>query len=409
MANIPSSDERAGLRPGVLYLDLEGGLGGSSRSLFYLVRAFETAFAEGAPVRALVIGRAAKLEDEYRALGVPHQTIPEIASFRPAERKNLIAYALYRWEMRRFEALAEQIGAAAHAHGVALLHVNHESLAFFGLRLSRVLGLPWVCHVRAQLNPGYFARRVYRMINARAAHIIFIAEPNRQHFAALVGSGFKVEKSSVIHNIAPPVDRTSPPHPAFLESNARLRVLSLSNFSPNRGVDRVVEVAAVLVKRGVRDIVFFLCGRLANRRRMPLARNRYLERIHERVKTEGLQEMVYFPGHIDRPMAALSASNVLIKLTRQANPWGRDIIEAMQAGVPVISLGVESPFLKDGISGFLDRDYDPERIADHLLRLRDDSELREKLGTAGRVGAEKLFDGAARAREVVDIYQRILG
>jgi glycosyltransferase involved in cell wall biosynthesis len=404
----PGAKQAPRSAPGVLYLDLEGGLGGSSRSLFYLVRAFETGFTNGAPVRPLVIGRAPKLEAEYRALGVPHQTIPEMPTFRPAERKNLIAYAFYLWEMRRFTALATQLGEAARRHEVAILHVNHESLALFGQRLARTLGLPWICHVRAQLRPGRFARFVYRTINDHAAHIIFIAEPNRQHFASLVGPRFAAEKTSVIHNIAPPPDRATPPHPAFLESGAALRVLSLSNFSPNRGVDRLIDVAAVLAGRGAGDITFYLCGRLANRRRLPFARNRYLERMQERVRAEGLQSMVHFPGHIDRPMAALNASHVLIKLTRQANPWGRDIIEAMQAGVPVISLGASSPFIEDGLNGFLDRDYEPERIADHLLRLRDDPNLREKLGAAGRERAQVLFDGPARARDVLALYKRVL-
>ena len=291
---------------------------------------------------------------------------------------------------------------------IRLVHVNHESLALVGGEIARRLGLPWVCHVRTLLIPGYFARKVYRAIARDAAHVIFITERNRDHFRELAGSDYAAEKISTVYNISPPVLHDLAPLPELSEPKDALRILSLTNFSPNRGVDRVVDVAELLHRRGRGDIVFFLCGRLANTRRLPFARNSYLENMMARVAAGGLSHTVRFPGHVTRPDRALISSHGLIKLTREANPWGRDIIEAMSAGRGVVTLGDYQTFIEDGVNGFMDVKFDVERIADHLVHLRDEPGLLERFENANRKKAARLFDGATAARKLTDIYDCLL-
>ncbi|MDP6352259.1 MAG: glycosyltransferase family 4 protein [Alphaproteobacteria bacterium] len=391
--------------PRVLCLDLEGGWGGSSRSLYYLIRSRVPEWWQ--PV--IVTRRPGPIAGRYKTLAVAQLCIPEMPAFRPSERNNPVAFALFLWGLRHLPAIMRRLRALVAEHRIELIHVNHESLALCGLIAARRLGLPWVCHVRTQLIPGIFARLVYRLINRHAAGIVFIAEPNRAHFARLVGRAFDGAKTCVIHNPAPAIDPDSTPLPALSEPAEALRVLSLTNFSPNRGVDRIVEVAAMLKRRGRDDVVFFLCGALANTRRLPGARNRYLEDMQRRVEAEGLAATVRFPGHVDEPERAVLACHALIKLTRQSNPWGRDIIEAMTAGLPVITLGAFQGFVEDGVNGFIDRDYDPARIADHLIRLRDAPDLRRRISHANRDKARSLFDGRACASRMAAVYAKVIG
>jgi hypothetical protein len=57
----------------------------------------------------------------------------------------------------------------------------------------------------------------------------------------------------------------------------------------------------------------------------------------------------------------------------------------------------------------MDREFDAERIADHLMRLSDEPGLADRFSRANRQKAAALFDGAARAAEVSAIYDRVLG
>lgn len=389
---------------GILYLDLEGGWGGSSRSMFHLIE-----YIDRMRFRPFAVTRRdGPIAQRYASLGVPHINLPTLPSFRPAERKNAVAYAIYRWDSRKLTSITAQLQQIKEREGIRLIHVNHESLALTGRHLARRLGLPWVCHVRTQLIPGRFAKWVYGVIARDAAHVIFISERNLEHFQALSAVPLNRDRASVVYNIAPPIPENLEPLPEISEPASSLRMVSLTNFSPNRGVDRVVDVAQVLARRGRTDIVFFLCGRLANTRRLPFARNRYLESIERRVAESGLAKTVRFPGHVSRPDRALVASQGLIKLSRVASPWGRDILEAMSAGRAVVTLGDFQGIVEDGVNGFIDRDFNAEAIADHLVRLRDEPALRQRIAQANREKAARLFDGKSRGREVAEIYERVL-
>ena len=356
-----------------------------------------------------VTRRDGPISERYDRIGVPHLTLPEIPSFRPAERKNALAYLIYLWGCRKLDGVMARLQNIKARENIRLVHVNHESLALVGREIARRLALPWVCHVRTQLIPGYFARKTYGVIARDAAHVIFITERNREHFSELAGADYAAEKTSTIYNISPPVPQDLAPLPELSEPADALRVLSLTNFSPNRGVDRIVDVAEILHRRGRDDIVFFLCGRLANTRRLPFARNRYLENMLARISASGLGETVRFPGHVTPPDRALIATDCLIKLTRESNPWGRDIIEAMSAGRGVVTLGEYQTFIEDGVNGFMDLEFDAERVADHLVKLRDTPELADNFARANRQKASQLFDGQARACDVAAIYQQVLG
>jgi glycosyltransferase involved in cell wall biosynthesis len=384
-----------------LCLDLEGGVGGSSRSLFHTIEA-----RDPAAWTPLVVTRIdGAIAERYGAIGVEHMCLPALPSFRPSERKNALAFAMWLWGWRRWRRIFREVCAFAGRGGATLVHVNHESLALSGALIAARLRLPWTCHVRTQLIPGRFARFVCRKINRHAAHIVFITEPNRRHFSALVGDEFSKDKTCVVHNPAPKdPDRVEPLADLGRPEHA-LRVVSLSSFSPNRGVDRIVDVALALRRRGRTDIVFYLCGRLANKRLLPILSNTYLDDIRKRVVAAGLEDMVLFPGYVSEPERALAACHVLIKLTRQANPWGRDIIEAMAAARPVVTLGEFEDFVSHEETGFIRRDFDADRIATDLERLADDSGLRARMGAAAAARAAALFDRHRIAAEMTAVFR----
>ena len=95
-------------------------------------------------------------------------------------------------------------------------------------------------------------------------------------------------------------------------------------------------------------------------------------------------------------------------MTRQSNPWGRDIIEALAAGVPILTLGVFTEFVEDGVNGYITKNYNVENIVDSLLNLSKSSELCEKISEANRLKAKVLFNGEERAKDILAVYTNIL-
>ncbi len=388
---------------GLLYLDNDGGWGGSARSLGYLLESLDrTKFA---PV--VVSRKAGPIAERCERLDIPFHQIGAIPTFRPADRKNFIAYGLYLSRRIRWGRHRSKLDRIVRGNRIKIIHVNHESLALSGMALANRHGLPWVQHLRTQLRPGYFSRWLCRRINRGAAALVCIAEPVRDHVADLVGLGLNNKKVHVVNNTAPRISGIDP-LPELLEPPNRFRVLSLANFSPNRGIDRVVDVAAELKARGETGFAFYLCGRPANRHALTGRVAPYYDTVIERVRMLGLQGMVFFPGHTSEPERALAACDCLIKLTRQSNPWGRDIMEALAAGIPVITIGVFQGFVEDGVNGFVDETFDVAQIADHLCALAGDPERRMAIATENRAKARRMFDGSARARDIEAIYEQIL-
>jgi glycosyltransferase involved in cell wall biosynthesis len=77
-------------------------------------------------------------------------------------------------------------------------------------------------------------------------------------------------------------------------------------------------------------------------------------------------------------------------------------LEAQSCGVPVVATRVAAvaEAVEDGVTGLLVAPERPEALADAILRLVEDVELRAQMGAAGREAATQRFD----ADQVTDVY-----
>ncbi|MBW1716683.1 MAG: glycosyltransferase family 4 protein [Deltaproteobacteria bacterium] len=394
-----------GSSKGILFLDVEGGFGGSSRSLYYFIQNMN--MERFSPV--VIVRKMGPVVDKYKALGVPCFVLRNMPKFRPGRRKRPVSFGIFLFQVLRLYRVLPRIKEIIHRYHIKLVHVNHESLGLVGFIISKCFNVPWTCHIRTLLVPGFFARFVYRTINKYAKRIVFITDQNMVHFAALVGRSFDMRKMSVVYNVCPEFDEGVSPLPLLNNIRDRFKVLSLSNFSYNRGIDRIIEVAEELKKKGRRDFSFFLFGHSANRSLIHGRKGSYTDEMIRKVKEKELEEMVFFPGHTHEPERALAGADALIKLTREANPWGRDIIEGLMAGCPIITLGAYQGFVEHGVNGYIELEYDPARIADYLVQIRDNKGLADRIRISNREKARRLFDGKINAMKLEAVFNRLLG
>ena len=270
--------------------------------------------------------------------------------------------------------------------------------------------MPCVCHIRTQLTPTLSARLVNRLIARFATAIVPISEPAAEHFAALANRPAASAKMTTIYNPAPDLPDLVRPLPELATPDDRFRILILSNISHNRGIDRVVDVTLALERMNRRDFVFHVCGGLAHTRLMPGTQNTYLDDILARVREHELGDRIRFHGYVAEPLRALASCHALLRLTRlRPSPWGRDIIEAMMVGLPIVTVGTFQGYVEDGRNGFVDATFDADQSAAHLIRLCDDGMLRSAMSEANRKKARAMFDAANRAADVAALYRRIIG
>jgi glycosyltransferase involved in cell wall biosynthesis len=111
----------------------------------------------------------------------------------------------------------------------------------------------------------------------------------------------------------------------------------------------------------------------------------------------GIGNRVRFVG--ERPGVAkiLAAADVFCQPNVEPEPFGIAFIEALHAGLPVVASASGGTLeIIDSSCGILVPAGRPDAVADALRRLRNNSELRIRLGAAGQARARQLTDPAVQ-------------
>lgn len=392
----------AGMMQRILCIDIEGGYGGSSRSLYESLHHMDRT---GLDIEVWC-AKVGPIQQRYAALGISTRVVPGLPRFSALPRlsRNLLALAMYARAWLSSGGLRRALREAAQRFDV--IHLNHESLHGLGVWLrggSRRAVI--TMHVRTILPPGPVARWQSRRMARGSDAMVFITENEQAAFQSQA-DGHVPTPGRVIYNIAMPFP-AAVPHPA-IPRDGRLVIACLSNFAWVRGIDRLIDIARALNRRGRNDILIVQAGQIALPRSLhgvlgDVARSGgtlrdYAERM-------GVADRMLFLGHVSDPEAVLAASDLLAKPTREANPWGRDIIEALAAGRPVLTVGSYDRFVENGVTGILQREFDDESLADDIVALADDRPAIARMGREAVRRVASLCDGPARAADLRSFWQ----
>ncbi len=388
----------------VLCLDIEGGHGGSSRSLFESVRHLDRSRVEV----EVWCRRPGWVVEGYTDLGVPCRVFPELpkVSSLPRLTRNLFVHTLAARDFRRHRRKLIEASAEIDAR-FDLVHFNHEAFYLLAAWLKRRITCALTMHLRTRLYGNRFSRRQYRIIARTMDHLVFITENEqetlRRHGAEAPGT--------VIYNIAPPPGEDVTPHP-MVADDGRFKIASLSNYGYNRGTDRLVDLAEALVRAGRRDFLFVVAGDMTLPRSLPGELGRIARQggtLADYAAARGVGDMFLFLGHVDEPDRVLAAGRVLAKPTRLDDPWARDILEALAMGRPVMSVGTYDRFVATGRTGLLQPGFDPDEAAAFFIRLAGDDDLTARMGEAARQCIRRYCHGPERAADLLAVWEKAAG
>lgn len=350
--------------------------------------------------------RPSALVQQYQALGIPCRIVPEIPLFRAQARLGYTIRTLVvaMGELRRRRPVLETL-----AHEIAtrfdVVHFNFESLWLFARWLRRRVAVPFVMHMRNRPMPSPWARWQSRYLPRLFARFVFITDNERREFIELGGSATKGE---VVFNPGPPVDAKER---ALPDASAPLVAALIGNAGYTRGIDRAVDIAAVLAARGSRDGVRFIVagdchtspsdpGMLGEIGRAGGTIADYAERL-------GVRDCIDFLGHVSNVDGVLARSDIVVRLDRRNAPWGRDVIEALAAGLPVMATGTWGGFVRDGVDGWLIGEFDAARCADLLMAAAADRAQLRAMGESARRHVLDVCDPVARGNDLARIWRAV--
>lgn len=367
----------------VLYVSVQGVLGGSERVVLDLLR-----FHDRARIRPLlVVLRPGPLADEARALGVPCW-VHHSGRFRNA-RETLRTVRFLRSIVRR-----EGVDIV---HGVMALGHLYGFLAAWGTG-ARVV---WFQHDNPH-RPSFLARLAAFVPSA----MTFANSEDTAQWQRRLWN--RTEEIRVIHN-GVDLRRFCPAQ----SGRARLGLCipaggpvvgTAGRFERRKG-HHIFLQAAARIRQRLPETVFLLAGDT-----LFGLQPEYKVELERLVLALGLEDAVRFLGFRNDMETTYPAMDVVVHASVSPEPFGLVIIEAMACGRPVVASDAGGPreIVVDGVTGYLTPPGDPEAIAERVVNLLKDPKKRVRMGQAGRRRVEELFGIEVMARRIEEAYLEIL-
>jgi glycosyltransferase involved in cell wall biosynthesis len=228
----------------------------------------------------------------------------------------------------------------------------------------------------------WFVRRWMEFTLARLDGLAVMSESLRPVASGLV----RDKRIGVVANGTPtPSLRDTPRDPRT--------VLFLSNLRRRKGVVEAVEAARIVLAHEP-NARFVFAGKWES---SELSRT-----LHERANDTRISFVDGVEG--DERDRLLAAAGILLFPPREPEGHPRVVLEGLAAGLPVVTTnrGAIAATVIDGESGFVLDDPNPEQLADRMLRLLRDEELRAQMGAAASTRHRERFTQEAADRALAD-------
>lgn len=190
---------------------------------------------------------------------------------------------------------------------------------------------------------------------------------------------------------------------------SRLRARYRSNHSISDDVPLVLQVGQLISDKGVEDLLEaapLVLARFRDAKFMFVGTGPDEQSFRERARNLGIEHAVRWVGVEVDPCGSgtFAAADVLCIPSRWREAFGLATVEAMAYKVPVVGtrVGGIGEVVSDRETGFLVDRRSPKQLADRILDLLANRELRERMGHAGYQRVNAHFDIRNTVRQMLD-------
>ena len=404
----------------VLYVHQDGNLSASAISLRNLLQALDR---EQFQPRVLLGGSGTTGQSEmdaqpfFESLGIPVDTIP-IKGFWTAP-----GTPWYRGDYyRNFLALFPNPPLMKYLtqQNVDLIHINDKAMLSAGLAASR-LGLPIVWHLRStyRLSHSRMQALISRFgIKRSADHLIAISEDEADGFEDF-------PNLHIIHNsvdwklIEQALPQRDKIRAEFGCSSDEIVIGMVGFLSEVKGAwDFILaagQVCAALPNHKLRFVIVApipkRMGSMGLSEKLNLSRTNHAEdHAWQLARQAGIEDKLIITGYRTDVFVVIGAFDIAVSCYR-LRAIGRPAFEAMAMGKPlVVTPGYtgRSQVVVDGETALVVPPGDLQALANAIVTLARDPELRQQMGESGMLYSRKHFDPERNARAVEQVYQLAL-
>ncbi|NER53001.1 MAG: glycosyltransferase family 4 protein [Symploca sp. SIO1A3] len=268
------------------------------------------------------------------------------------------------------------------------------NIDFLGLELLEMIlvtGIP-VAHYVMNASPGYVPE-----LAPHSSQHQYITCSNwlRQH---LQQRGYPTETTQVIY----PGAAVEEFYQAELPSQTQLRIAYASLVMPYKGADVFIEALSLLHAAGVKFRATIAGGTI---------QPEFVQALYQFIESEGMEELVEFTGALSRQelKQLYRTHNVLVFPSRFQEPFGISQIEAMAAGLTLVTSGTggAGEIIEHGKSGLLFESENCLDLAEVLSSLPTDPAEWEAITRKGQQRAMLEFSQARAIEQLESVLYKL--
>jgi glycosyltransferase involved in cell wall biosynthesis len=300
--------------------------------------------------------------------------------------------------------LAKALRRELSAYDIVHIHSMYLFTSWVAAHYARKYNIPYIVRPHGTLDPYIFKRHRLRksilellfekrnFANAAAVHFTAREEMELARSTGFQFKGAVVPLGVNVGALYPLRDRTPKP---------KKSILFLGRLNVKKGLDLLAEAFGTLA-RSRNNLELIVAG--------PDEHN-YEFQVKRWLIKEGVDGNCIFAGMLtgENKLSALQSADIFV-LPSYSENFGIAVVEAMAVGLPVVisdRVNIWREIAEAG-AGLVVR-CDVGELTRALSTLLDDQELRLSMGERGRQLVERSFTWQVTAREMADLYERIVG
>jgi glycosyltransferase involved in cell wall biosynthesis len=345
--------------------------------------------------------------EELRRARVAAVYIPVDETLRSLSRANTAAnFLALAGASSGLYRLVRKVVSVIRDWKVDLVHCNHPYGFLCGGIAARCTGVPSVWHFHEELEPGPVRTLILSAARHLAREIIAITPGT----ASSLGRGAGFPPITVIYNGFDFEElrgaRTRDPQTVRREFGIgpeHTLIGYVSHLAPFKGQAVFVEAMARLIRRIPQARALIVGAARKSCEGFPAELCSQAARL-------GIEAEVIFTG-MRRDIPDIMNALDIFACVSETEDFNRVMVEAMCMGKPTIISDVNGApvVVRDGETGLLIPPRDPERLAEAMVRLVQETELRRRLGDAGRRFVETTFSIESIIPQYEQLYSRVIG
>ncbi|MCG9879572.1 MAG: glycosyltransferase family 4 protein [Bacteroidia bacterium] len=175
-------------------------------------------------------------------------------------------------------------------------------------------------------------------------------------------------------------------------------IFFLGNTDPKKNVKGVLKALSILKSK----------GKLPCKLLMLDINRDYLQNLAKEIGDVSILDEIQFTGYVpNKELPAIYSQAYIFLYPSLRESFGIPLVEAMKCEVPIITSNTSSMPEIVGDAALLCDPFNPETIADALLKLDNDKELQKELCKKGKIRGNQ-FSWEQNAADTMSVYHKII-